>query len=73
MSRRTKIKHPPLGCVEHGCIICRAHRRDARKLLQLVDIAVIYIEDGAPRTAIDRLREALPLAKKLTAYSQHAL
>lgn len=42
----------------------------APKLLKAIELALIYLEDGAPHTAVERLREAFNNAQNLNPFNQ---
>ena len=43
------IVHPPL------------REDDVKRAINLIEMAAIYLKDGAPNTALDRLNDAMPV------------
>lgn len=44
--------------------VARVRRREVKPMLDAAELAVTYIEDGAPATAIDRLNFAVAAVKE---------
>lgn len=45
---------------------------DVDRAIRAIEVAAIYLEDGAPITALARLREALPVVEALATAQEKA-